>query len=82
MWDGKLVEEVVDRLGIEKMDGGKRGRKTVWRYVEVIFIAHIHVSRSIGLDLESNCNHYFLDFICKIFIRVVPFLILAFAFMC
>ena len=27
MWDGKLVEEVVDRLGIEKMDGGKRGRK-------------------------------------------------------
>jgi phosphoribosyl 1,2-cyclic phosphodiesterase len=45
VWDGKLVEEVVDRLGVEKMDGGKGGRKAVWRYIEVIFITHVHVSR-------------------------------------
>jgi len=35
VWDGKLVEEVVDRLGIEKMDGGKRGRKM--QYVKVFW---------------------------------------------
>lgn len=40
-----MVEEVVKRLGVKKMDGGRRGGKAVWRYVEVIFIAHVHVSR-------------------------------------
>lgn len=35
------------------MDGGKRGRKAVWRYVEVIFITHVFSCRKTDARKEE-----------------------------
>ena len=45
MGSGELVEEVVDGVGVEEMDGRKCGGRTVWGEVKVIFVACVHVSR-------------------------------------